>query len=340
MLRRLLFGLIIMTVFMFGTGCQRPQSNVEENGSPPKTVEQGNEQKTEETAWTFPLTGMPAKEKTMQRAVAVMINNYPAARPQSGLHKADIVYEVLAEGDITRFLAIYQSEQPEVIGPVRSARDYFVQLSNGFHALYVYHGWSPEAQRLLQSGSVDHVNGLFYDGTLFWRDRSRKSPHNSYISFENIKKGAEKNGYAFEEEVKPLPFFTNDLTNAVKATNIDVVYSKRSYAHVHYAYDGTKYVRSSGDELTVDRETNTPIAVENVFVIEATHRIIDDYGRRDIDFTSGGKGYLFQKGTVQEVEWKNVEGRLLPYKSGAPLGFVPGKTWIQVVPNLKQVQYE
>lgn len=340
MLRRLFFLFMIMAVFLFSIGCQRTESNVKENKSPPTTVEQENKKETKETSWTFPLTGMPTNEKTMQRAVAVMINNYPAARPQSGLHKADIVYEVLAEGDITRLLAIYQSEQPEIIGPVRSARDYFIQLSNGFHALYVCHGWSPEAQTLLKSGAADYVNGLFYDGTLFWRDRTRKAPHNSYISFENIKKGAEKNGYAFEEEVRSLPFFTNDLTNAVKATNIDVVYSKRSYAHVHYAYDGTKYVRWSGGKPTVDRETNTPIAVENVFVIEATHQIIDDYGRRDIDFTSGGKGYLFQEGTMQEVEWKNIDGRLLPYKDGVPLGFTRGKTWIQVVPDLKQVQYE
>ena len=87
-------------------------------------------------------------------------------------------------------------------------------------------------------------------------------------------------------------------------------------------------------------ETNTPIAVENVFVVEATHEVIDDYGRRHIDFTSSGKGYLFQKGTVQQVQWRNVDGRLLPYQDGVPLGFVPGKTWIQVVPNLQQVQYE
>ncbi|WP_461202354.1 DUF3048 domain-containing protein [Anoxybacillus sp. TBDG-1] len=340
MLRRLFFLLMITTMFLLSIGCQRTESNVKENKSPPTTVEQENKKETKETSWTFPLTGMPTKEKTMQRAVAVMINNYPAARPQSGLHKADIVYEVLAEGDITRLLAIYQSEQPDIIGPVRSARDYFIQLSNGFHALYVCHGWSPEAQTLLNSGATDYVNGLFYDGTLFWRDHTRKAPHNSYISFENIKKGAEKNGYAFEEEVKPLPFFSNDLTSAVEATNIDVMYSKRSYAHVHYTYDGTKYVRSSGGEPTVDRETNTPIAVENVFVIETTHQIIDDYGRRDIDFTSGGKGYLFQEGTMQEVEWKNIDGRLLPYKDGVPLGFMPGKTWIQVVPDLKQVQYE
>ncbi len=340
MLRRLFFLLMITMVFLLGIRCQRTESNIKEKESPPTTVEQKNEPETKDIAWMFPLTGMPTNEKTMQRAVAVMINNYPAARPQSGLHKADIVYEVLAEGDITRLLAIYQSEQPDIIGPVRSARDYFVHLSNGFHALYVCHGWSPEAQTLLKSGATDYVNGLFYDGTLFWRDRTRKAPHNSYISFENIKKGAEKNGYVFEEEVKPLPFFTNDLTNAIKATNIDVVYSKRSYAHVHYAYDGTKYVRSSGGEPTIDRETRTPIAVENVFVIEATHEIIDDYGRREIDFTSGGKGYLFQKGTVQEIQWKNVNGRLLPYKNGVPLGFVKGKTWIQVVPDLKRVQYE
>ncbi|GIW49783.1 MAG: hypothetical protein KatS3mg080_0394 [Anoxybacillus sp.] len=192
MLRRLFFLFMIMTLFLFGIGCQRTESNIKEEESSPTPIEQENDQDTKETAWTFPLTGMPANEKTMQRAVAVMINNYPAARPQSGLHKADIVYEVLAEGDITRLLAIYQSEQPDVIGPVRSARDYFIQLSNGFHALYVCHGWSPEAQKLLKSGAADYVNGLFYDGTLFWRDRTRKAPHNSYISFENIKKGAEK----------------------------------------------------------------------------------------------------------------------------------------------------
>ena len=84
------------------------------------------------------------------RAVAVMINNHPAARPQSGLHKADIVYELLAEGDVTRFLAIFQSEQPDNIGPVRSARSYYIELAKGYDSLYIAHGNSPDAKKMLE----------------------------------------------------------------------------------------------------------------------------------------------------------------------------------------------
>ena len=78
-----------------------------------------------------------------------MVNNHPKARPQSGLHKADIVYEILAEGDVTRFLPYFQSEKPENIGPVRSARDYYIDLAKGLNALYIAHGYSPEAKKCL-----------------------------------------------------------------------------------------------------------------------------------------------------------------------------------------------
>ncbi len=93
----------------------------------------------------------------MARAVAVMINNHPKARPQSGLNKADIVYEILAEGDITRFLAVFQSEKPANIGPIRSARDYYIELAKGFNALYIAHGYSPEAKKMLEQGYVDNL---------------------------------------------------------------------------------------------------------------------------------------------------------------------------------------
>ncbi|TCL44784.1 DUF3048 family protein [Thermolongibacillus altinsuensis] len=295
---------------------------------------------TNTMSWTFPLTGLATDHVPNNRVVAVMINNYPKARPQTGLYKADLVYEVLAEGDITRFLALYQSEEPEKVGPVRSARDYFIDLSNGFDALYICHGWSPKAQQMLQSGAVDYFNGFFYDGTLFKRDPSRKAPHNSYVSFENMKKEAEKKGYRLEGEIKPLPFFENEQMNGQSVHTIDIFYSKQSYAHVRYTYDGDKYIRYSGGVQTVDRETKTPIAVQNVFVVEMEHKVVDNEGRRDINLTSGGKAYLFQKGTMQQVEWKNVDGRILPYKDGIPLGFVPGKIWINVVPTLNEVHYE
>src|SRR5690606_26584180 len=130
--------------------------------------------------------------------------------PQSGLHKADVVYEILAEGDITRFLAIFQSEKPEDIGPVRSARDYYIELAKGYDSLYIAHGYSPEAQSMLDSGYIDNLNGLYYDGTLFKRASFRNAPHNSYISYENIMEGAEKNNYEMADAPDSVTFLSKN----------------------------------------------------------------------------------------------------------------------------------
>src|SRR5690606_25562598 len=100
-------------------------------------------------------------------------NNHPNARPQSGLASADVVYEMLAEGDVTRFLALYQSEIPDNIGPIRSARSYFIELAKGLDAFYIAHGFSPEAQSMLRNNVVDNINGMYYDGSIFKRSRDR-----------------------------------------------------------------------------------------------------------------------------------------------------------------------
>ncbi|MED3716191.1 DUF3048 domain-containing protein [Geobacillus thermodenitrificans] len=300
--------------------------------------EQPSESPAEEKQM-FPLTGLPTEGDIDQRVVSVMINNHPKARPQSGLHQADIVYEVLAEGDITRFLALYQSELPERVGPVRSAREYYIDLSDGYHALYVCHGWSPEAKARLEQGNTDYLNGLFYDGTLFQRVSFRKALHNSYITFANIEKGAEQNGYVWTDDIDPL-LFRDDEPSGEQVETVRITYSHRAYAQVEYRYapEQKGYYRYSGGEQTVDYDTHEPVVVQNVMIIAARHQVIDSYGRRDIDFTSGGQGYLLQNGVMQPIEWKNVDGRLLPYRDGVPVGFVPGKTWINIVPELTIVE--
>lgn len=124
-----------------------------------------------------PLTGLKTEQKLAERRpIAVAVNNHPKARPQSGLSKADVVIEALAEGRITRFLAIFQSEMPETVGPVRSAREYFVTLSSGFNSIFVHHGWSPGAKKQLESGAYDYINGLDFDGSLFGEPISASRP--------------------------------------------------------------------------------------------------------------------------------------------------------------------
>lgn len=334
--KRWLVAFSALYLFMGGCMHEEKQQAPQPKPAPMETPKKQDNFKQQ----VFPLTGLPAERAVNHRVIAVMVNNHPKARPQSGLQKADIVYEVLAEGDITRFLALYQSEFPEKVGPVRSARDYYIELSNGYHALYVCHGWSPEAKAMLEAGTVDYLNGLFYDGTLFKRASFRKAPHNSYITFANIEKGAAEKGYSLQDHVDPLPFRA-DAPKGERVDQIDIIYSHRSYAQVQYKYvPGQKsYFRYSAGEQTIDYDTHDPIKIQNVLVIAAKHNVIDAEGRRSIDLASFGRGYLFQNGIVKQIEWKNIDGRILPYENGAPVGFVPGKTWINVVPDLNIVKW-
>lgn len=331
-MRKLPLQFIAISLFvLFFVGCSSSNSSSE-----PKDLDDSEE---EVETYPFPLTGKVTDdlEATQKRPVAVMISNDPNARPQSGLHEADLIYEVLTEGSITRFLAIFQSEHPKTIGPVRSARDYFVELANGYDALYIAHGWSPSAQAMLQSGVIDHLNGLSYDGTLFERVTFRKAPHNSYISFDNIEEGAAMNGFTLEEEVESLHFLSEDDMALLKereiAETVTVNYEKQA---VTYKYDSTSetYTRYDQNDVTVDLETNDPITVDNLFIVEAGHTIIDEEGRRAINLTNGGEALLIQKGFIQRVRWENQNGRIVPMADDDHIGFVPGNTWINIVPEV------
>ncbi|MFC7372498.1 DUF3048 domain-containing protein [Fictibacillus iocasae] len=330
-MRKWLLILLCLVISVSLTAC-KDSKEILKDGKVDQAEASESVKKQKTYKYVFPLTGKQTNSDVTRRPVAVMVNNHEKARPQSGLHQADIVYEVLAEGDITRFLAIFQSEVPKVIGPVRSARDYFISLSEGYDALFVAHGYSPEAQHILESGSVDNLNGMKYDGTLFERADFRKPPHNSYITSESIEKGAEMLSYPLQAKSEPLPFLKKEEVKRLQgdqANEITVRYNSRE--SIVYSYDDKKnrYVRSMDGVPSMDRETETPIAVENVFVVEAQHITADSSGRRDIDLHSGGKALLFQRGMVQQISWKNENGRIVP--DGGK--WIPGKTWVNIVPS-------
>ncbi|MBB6447759.1 DUF3048 domain-containing protein [Bacillus benzoevorans] len=336
MLRRWL--VLFAAALLITAGCSKKEPVVQNNEEPNHDVtgEPQQEEKEQEYSFYYPLTGIGTEEAADGRAVAVMVNNHPAARPQSGLNKADIVYEVLAEGNVNRFLAIFQSEQPERIGPVRSARDYYIELAKGYDSMYVAHGNSLTAERLLKSGYIDNLNGLYYDGTLFERVSFRKAPHNSYISFANILKGAEQKDYDMEDEPDPLTFLSETEVEKLAGAavkKVSISYHDQLF-NSSFAFDEEtqKYKRFSNGAQTVDYDTDEPVLVDNIFVVETAHKIVSDVGHREIDLTSGGRAFLFQKGQMFEVEWENAAGRILPYLNGKPVGLVPGKTWINIIP--------
>ncbi len=335
--------LILLAVLLLMGGCikkvakdERPTDN-----SSSEIVEQDETTQdpvdSEQFSNFYPLTGMATNDDTEHRAIAVMVNNHPKARPQTGLSKADIIYEMYAEAEVTRFLAVFQSEMPKEVGPVRSARDYFIKLAKGLDCVYVCHGNSPDAKEMLDQGYIDHLNGLEYDGTLFQRSSERKAPHNSYISFENIEKGAQQNSYDLTEKPKAFTFLKKsemELLQGEPASFVQISYGSSSF-DVEFSYDedSETYSRYSNHQQTIEYIDETPIKINNIFIIEAPHKVIDSVGRRDIDFEAGGKAYLLQKGKWNEVQWENREGRIVPVKNGKEIGFVPGKTWVNVLPD-------
>lgn len=291
-----------------------------------------------ELPYHYPLTGVGSETKTDGRAVAVMINNHPKARPQSGLNKADIVYELLAEGDVTRFLAVFQSEKPDNMGPVRSARDYYIDLAKGLNALFIAHGYSAEAQEMLENDYVDNINGMVYDGTLFKRASFRDAPHNSYITYENVLKGVKEKKYSMDQSPPELKFLSEDESKRItgdEANSVMISYSASGVFDSVYEYDASieKYKRYSEGDQTIDYETKEPILIDNLFILETTHQVIDEAAHKEIDLASGGSGYLLQKGKVIEVEWKNDNGLIVPIRNGEVVPFVQGKTWVNVVPT-------
>lgn len=283
-----------------------------------------------------PFTGVMADTETTRRPVLATINNHPLARPQSGISQADIVYEMAAEGNVTRFLALFQSELPGEIGPIRSARDYFVHIAKGLDAFYVAHGYSPDAQKLLQNRAVDNINGMQYDGILFQRSKERRAPHNSYISGDNVLAGAEKVGAAMEMEKTPHLSFHESIESAKigdMASSITVRYGSDPNFTSVYTYDAEKgtYERTVNGIETVDKANNEKVELSNILVFEAAHRTIDNVGRQAIDIESGGRALLFHAGIVKEIEWKNENGFLMPVDNGLPAKLIPGKSWIHLV---------
>ena len=286
-----------------------------------------------------PFTGEMVSETFDNRPILATISNNPSARPQSGLADADQIYEFLAEGGITRYAALFQSNVPDQMGPIRSARDYFVQLAEGMDAFYIAHGYSPDAKKLLDERVVDHVNGMKYDGTLFERSADRRAPHNSYISKEHIEEAFQLvNASEKITEQPSFSFLNSDESDKIgdMASSVQVSYSSDPNFISSYLYDETvnRYYRSVKGIDTVDKLNERRIELANIIVMEMNHQTVDQEGRLAIDLQSGGQAMLFHEGIARPIEWQKKDGFLLPMEQGASVKLTVGKTWIHIVPSL------
>lgn len=294
----------------------------------------------------YPLTGLGSEAETVTRPFMVMVENAPQARPQSGLQQADIVFEILAEGEITRFVSVFQSQPAETIGPVRSIRPYFVELGEMLDAVIVHAGWSQDAMDLLQSHKLNHLDQVYGDHAFYWRAADRKAPHNLYTSTAKIAEGAEARKFRKEWKQKGLLFAGQGAAPAAPASGLTPA-SRVQIPYIHgyvvsYTYDTSKeyYLRSMDGQPHNDKETGAPLHTRNLLVLEAKHAVLDKEGRRSVDVTGPGKGTLMQGGQAQSVTWQQKDGMLRVYAGGSEVPLLPGNTWVQVVPEGTALQME
>jgi len=286
------------------------------------------------------------KEKTERRPFAVMIENSVAARPQSGLDKADVVYEALAEGGITRMMAVYacSGDDANSIGPVRSARSYFVDWVEGWDAMYAHAGGSPDALALIEEDGVLDLQN-FGDGTYFWRSRDRVSPHNLYTSYEGLKGFAEKLGYDLEGKYKELEF-KDDLSQEERPESQEIVINFSSYLYrVGWVYDkeSNLYQRYLAQKEDKDLVTGEQLKAKTIIIMRVKQNLMDNKSNRlFMDTTGEGEALIFQDGQVIEATWeKKFKGERESFydENGEEIALNRGQIWIEIVKPETKIEY-
>lgn len=298
-----------------------------------------------------------------QRAMAFMIDNNINAMPQAGLLEADLVYEIIVEGGETRLMAVIKNKELEQIGPLRSARHYFLDYALENDAIYAHFGQSPQAKADITQLGISDINGISESSTNFWRVNSRYAPHNVVTSTKRIKAIAEREGFRttsskgsvlhyvveevnLPEEKETLAEGQTEAKIKNLATTVTIPYS--SYNTVKYTYnEETKtYTRYSRKKKQVDWNTSKDITTKNIIITKCKNTTLNDgsgKGRQTIDNIKKLDGYYITNGKYIPITCeKSARDEKTVYKdlNGNEINVNDGKTFIQICPIDSKISFE
>lgn len=295
---------------------------------------------------TSPLTGVEVTaEQAKLPVTGIMIENSTEARPQSGLDQAGVVFEAVAEGGITRFLALFQEDQPDYVGPVRSVRPYYLDWLLGFNASVAHVGGSPDALNAIKALGVRDLD-QFYNSGSYTRITSRASPHNVYTSLAKLVSLEQTKGYA-TSTFTGWPRKAAAPATTPTATSIDFAISSALY-NSHYNYDAASntYNRSEGGKphMQVNSSGQQTQIKANVVVALVLSKSLNSDGVHTIYTTIGsGQAYVFQDGQVTTGTWSKSDRQSqisLTDSAGQPVKLNPGRTWVSIVDAAGRVSYK
>ena len=329
-----------------------PPTTVPVTTAPPETTVPPTTEATEPPPVdTNPLTGEALEAVDDSRPYAIMINNTSKAVPQCGISQADMIYEIVAEGSVTRFMAIFLDlSDVDVIGPVRSVRPYFYQVARHYGAILSSAGGSDEAISLIKKDGYNHLDGIAGAGSYFYRDQWRREnkgyEHSLMTTGEKLAAAAEKRSFATTMEDVDYGFhFTDEAMTAGETADQITVWFYSGGKKTVMNYDETTglYTMYQHGADSVDANDNSPIRFRNIVVLEADTHVKDKKGHLETQMTGTGKGWYARDGRVVPITWSR-ESSSAKYvytdAEGTPISFGIGKTYVAIVPDGSPFSYK
>ncbi len=297
-------------------------------------------------------------ENSNQRPLAVVIDNNIGSTYHAGLQDSYINYEMIVEGGLTRILAIYKDKEVSLIGPVRSARHYFLDYAMDNDAVFVHYGWSPYAKRDIENLDINNINGMT-DPSSFVRDTEIAAPHNVFTNTTKLRNYFSNKSYAQEStnwKILNYSYTDIDLAPEVeedalesstpesnKANKVSMTYSSNQIRS--YTYDETNkyYLRYMNGRAQLDRITKKQLHYKNIIIIKVENKTIDNEGRQELATTGTGEGYFITNGGVVPIIWtkdSRSSKMIFTYSNEEEIRVNDGNTFIQIVPMNSKIEFE
>jgi hypothetical protein len=313
------------------------------------TTNEGEDKETDQSSpdtgvsvYYAPFTGEEVSEEEYENIpFMAIIENSRAARPQSGLSQADIVYETSAEGGIPRFIAVFQMNSPKEIGPIRSVRPYFINISKEYNLPFAHCGGSGEAMNNIKLESLMNMDEM-KKGSYFWRDSSRKAPHNLYTSSKKLRLLITNKDYIMPSEF--FLQFDSDYWNNTDLSTVSKISLKLSnYYSTQYEFKDGNYYKLMDGKPAVDKSNNKAIDMKNIVIQITDIRLQEDGNHLDMDLLGEGEGYVISNGKYKKIKWfrEDLESNtIITDENGDIVSLTPGKTWWNIIDKKAAILFE
>lgn len=295
------------------------------------------------------------EEKTVQifkgtdRPIAVMIDNHSDAWPQAGLQQAYMVYEIIVEGGETRLMALFKGAELEKIGPVRSARPYFLDYAMENDAIYVHFGESPQADRDIKKYSINEIDGIAEDGTTFKRVKDKAVPHNAVTSTAKLLESAQNKKYKTTSSKESVLNYVTDeinLEDGQEALNITIPHSQLQTVKYEYDEENKVYKRYARNKKQTDWDTGEVITTKNIIITFCDNYTLTDTenkGRQGLKNIGTFDGYYITNGKAVKIKCiKEARDEQTVYQDleGNEIKVNDGNTFVNICPIAAKVIIE